>query len=210
MSLGTRNDLKNAVISWLYARTDVEANFDDFVTMTEEMLNHGAEDMQALRCRDMVKTANLLAVNGVAALPPDFLQLKYASDVTATPQRVMDYMTPDAASWAYPSQASGPGINFSIQGGSLLAQPNVSGGVFLLYYGAVPPLTVTEDINWLLTKHPSIYLRGCLLQAAEWLKDDNETMKQGVLFSKLVNGLNKSDMVGQYARADTMIAGLVV
>ena len=67
-----------------------------------------------------------------------------------------------------------------------------------------------NDINWLLTKHPSIYLRGCLLQAAEWLKDDNETMKQGVLFSKLVNGLNKSDMVGQYARADTAISGLVI
>ena len=49
MALATRNDLKNAVISWLYARTDVEANFDDFVTMTEEMLNHGAEDMQALQ-----------------------------------------------------------------------------------------------------------------------------------------------------------------
>ena len=210
MALSTRDDLKNAVISWLYGRTDVEANFDDFVVMTEEMLNHGADDMQALRCRDMLATASLNAVSGVAALPDDFLQLRYVSDVTATPQRVMDYMTPDAAAWNYPSTAAGPGINFSIQGASLLAQPNVSGTVYLLYYRSIPPLTVTEDINWLLTKHPSIYLRGCLLQAAEWLKDDTETMKQGVLFSKLVNGLNKSDMIGQYARGTPALHGLIV
>jgi hypothetical protein len=174
------------------------------------MLNHGAEDLPALRCRDMVTSVDVAIANGATALPTDFLQVRTVSDVTASPQQLLDYMTPDAAAWSYSSEASGPGLNFGIQGLTLTAQPNVSGTVRLLYYAAIPPLTVTNDINWLLTKHPSLYLRGCLFQAAEWIKDDNETVKQGTMLSKLVRGLNQSDMIGQYARASTQIAGLVV
>ena len=71
----------------------------------------------------------------------------------------------------------------------------------LTYYAAVPGLTALLPTNWLMTKHPGIYLRAALMQAAEYIKNDGEFQKQALLLRSLISGMNRSDQMANQAKA---------
>jgi hypothetical protein len=205
MAITTQPELLQAV-SDAMARSDLTAFIPDFVTMAENWLNYGSENVPPLRVKEMEATASLVPVSGVVTLPTDFLEWIRVSENTSY-KRTLAYVTSDEAERLYPDGAAGLGERFSIVGTSLYTYPLVSNNVNLIYYQAIPALTASAPTNWLLTKAPGIYLRATLVQAYAFIKDTAEMTTQAQLASALIAGLNRSDMLGKYSRAGLTLRG---
>lgn len=207
MTITNYTELVTAVQAWLKDRTDLAAYVPDFITLAENVLNYGmGDDFPPLRVRDMETVVSLVSATGVAALPSDYLQ--YRRLVPATGNRYpIKYTTPDGADVLYPTGQAGLPCHFTIVGSSLNTYPKTSDNVELTYYAKIPALTSGAPTNWLLTKSPSIYLRAALMQAAEFIKDDAEAQKQALLCRSLMNGLQNSDFMANYARAGVTLRG---
>lgn len=205
MTFATGSDLYQAVADNL-ARTDLTAFIPDFVTMAENWLNYGSENVPPLRVKEMEALVSLVPTAGVCTLPTDFLEWRRVSENTSY-KRTLNYITLDEAERRYPNGAAGLGEAFTIVGTSLYTYPLVSNNVNLVYYQAIPALTSSTS-NWLLVKSPGIYLRATLVQAAAFIHDDSELTKQAQLASALIAGLNRSDMLGRFSRAGLTIRGV--
>lgn len=206
MALANYADLQQAVADNL-ARADLSTYIPDFVTMAENWLNYGSDDVPPLRCREMETVATLTPTNGVCTLPADYLQYQRVVEDLSS-RRVLSYMTPDAAEVYYPERAAGMAEHFTIIGTDLYTFPLAQSDVELTYYAALPPLA-SNSTNWLLTKAPGLYLRAALVQAAEFIKDTDETVKQASLAKALIAGMNRSDVAGKFARAGLVMRGAV-
>lgn len=198
MSISTYTELQTAVSDNL-ARTDLGPFIPDFITMAENWLNYGSDNVSPLRCREMETIASLVPVSGVCALPSDYLQYTRVSENT-TYKRTLNYVTLDQAERDYPDGAAGLAEKFTIIGTNLYTYPLAANNINLVYYQTLPPLA-SNATNWLLTKAPGVYLRATLMQAADYTKDDAELAKQSQFAAALVAGMNRSDMLGKYARA---------
>lgn len=205
MAITTFAELQTAV-SDAMARSDLTAFIPDFVTMAENWLNYGSENVSPLRVKEMEATTSLVPTAGVVTLPTDFLEWRRVSENTSY-KRTLAYVTPDEAERRYPDGAAGLGERFTIIGTSLYTYPLVSNNVNLVYYQAIPALTTLAPTNWLLTKAPGIYLRATLVQAYAFIKDSAEMATQAQLASALIAGLNRSDMLGKYSRAGLTVRG---
>jgi len=207
MTISTFSELQTAVMDWLKDRTDLGSFAPDFITLAENVLNFGmGDDFPPLRTRDMETIATLTSTSGVAALPTDYLQ--YRRLVASSGMRYpIHYVSPDGADELYPTGQAGLAKHFTIVGSNLYTYPKVTADVELTYYAKIPALTASNTTNWLLTKNPSVYLRAALMQAAEFIKDDVEAQKQTLICRSLMNGLQNSDFMANYARAGVTLRG---
>lgn len=204
MAITNYTELQTAVGDNL-ARSDLTAFIPDIITLAENVLNYGSAQSDAVRCREMETVSTLTPTSGVCTIPTDYLEFRRVVEVQST-RRNLTFITPDAADILWPERSSGNGEHFTIIGSSLYTFPLVSNNVELTYFAALPALA-SNSTNWLLSKAPGVYLRAALMMAAEFIKDDAEMGKQAALLSALVAGLNRSDMIGKYARASVMVRG---
>lgn len=204
MAIGTYALLQNAIADNL-AREDLSEFIPDFILLAENWLNYGSEDTPPLRVREMETTATLTPTDGDCTVPDDFLQTISARE---DGNGILNYVTQQALDAMYPTRFGGIGYHYTIVGDTLKTAPLVSNDVLLTYYQALPALSdEVNTTNWLLTKAPGIYLRASLAQAAEFIKNDAEAAKQASMAKALIAGLNRSDMVGRFARAGLTIQG---
>jgi hypothetical protein len=203
MAIGTYGELVQAIQDWMMDRSDLAAKAPDFIAMGEGIIAYGSEQVTPLRCREMEAVAALVPASGVCALPSDYLQYRRVVD-TGTPRRNLGYVTPEAADLYYPGRAAGTAEKFTIVGADLQTFPLTANTVELTYYARVPALTALAATNWLLQKHPGIYLRASLLMAAEFIKDAREMATQATLLSSLIKGMNDQGMLANYAKAGIM------
>jgi hypothetical protein len=203
MAIGTYGELVQAIQDWMMDRPDLAAKAADFIAMGEAIIAYGSEQVTPLRCREMETVASLVPALGVCALPSDYLQYRRVVD-TGTPRRNLSYVTPDAADLYYPERAAGTAEKFTILGAGLRTFPLTANTVELTYYAKVPALTALATTNWLIAKHPGIYLRASLLMAAEFIKDASEMATQAALLASLIKGMNDQAMLANYAKAGIM------
>lgn len=206
MSISTYAELQAAIASNI-ARSDLTAFIPDFIMLAENVLNYGSEEIEALRVREMETVSTVTMASGVGTVPTGFLQHIRAVEGT-TSRRLLSYITPDAAEILYPTRSSGIPANFTIIGDSLYVFPLTDNSIEFTHYSAIPALSDSAPTNWLLTKAPGVYLRTSLLMAAEFIKDNEEMVKQAQMAKSLIAGLNRSDMVGKYARAGVTARGV--
>ena len=66
-------------------------------------------------------------------------------------------------------------------GATLMVAPTPDGTypVKFEYVATVPSLTTAAPTNWLLTKHPDVYLYGSLKASAPYLRDDPRVQMWG-------------------------------
>jgi len=62
----------------------------------------------------------------------------------------------------------------AITGGSLrfAPEPDATYTLKMTYWQKLTALSASNTTNWLITNHPDIYIYGCLLESAPYLKDD--------------------------------------
>lgn len=185
-------------------RSDLSSFIPDFIAQAESLFNYGADGIPALRCREMESVETLPIVDGAGAVPDDFLQFVRA--VAGSGARwPLEYITPDAADRLYPSQPGGAARHCSIVGNTFRVYPGLTGDAELTYYAAIPALSDSLASNWLLAKAPSLYLRASLMAAYDFVRDQAATATQAQMAQSLMAGINRSDMVGRYARASLQL-----
>jgi hypothetical protein len=191
------------------ARSDLTSFIPDFIMQAEQVFNHGSESIAPLRVRDMETLVSLSDTSNVYTLPSDYLQYRRVTE-KSSPRRSLEYIEPTAVDQIYPLRSSGYSNHFTIIGSSLYTYPLSSNDVELVYYATIPALTSVATTNWLITKAPSLYLRACLMFACDFIKDANgETAKNAQMAKALVDGMNRSGMLANYARAGLTLRGVV-
>ena len=194
MAFSSYSDLKSAISNWFMGRADLASNADDFIDLAEGHFN------QVLRCREMETTVSLTPVSNVCTLPTDYLEYKRVVEVTS-PRRKLEYITEDAADALYPFRDSGPANNFTIVGSSLQAFPLSTNNIELTYYQKIPALSDDNTTNWLLSRSPNLYLHTCLFYAAEFVKDNEEMVKEGAVMGRFIDELQALDLRAKFGNA---------
>jgi hypothetical protein len=189
------------------ARSDLASYIPDFIMQAEQVFNHGSESIDPLRVRDMETIDSLSPTSNVYTLPDDYLQYRRVTE-EASPRRPLDYIDPMGVDQLYPLRASGYSNHFTIVGNSLYTYPLSTNDVELVYYATIPALTSVATTNWLITKAPSLYFRMTLMFAASFIKNDGEVAKNAQMAKALIDGMNRSGMMANYARAGLTLRGV--
>lgn len=206
MSITTHAELLTAVADYLGARgTDLSSVDDDFVLLCEARLNYGNKDPDprlqspALRCRRMEQRATATATGEYVQLPTDYLAMKSLKLTGTTPPRQLKAMPKDNFDTLLDTSVGGTPVWYEVINNEIrLAPIPTSSALEILYYKYIPAL-VSNDPNWLLTAHPGVYLYGTLLEAAIYIKENNDIERFGREFSSLVTALNEADEDGAHA-----------
>jgi hypothetical protein len=206
MALATYSDLVTAIGDNL-ARSDLASYIPDFIVQSEQVFNHGSESIDPLRVRDMETVDSLSPTNNVYTLPDDYLQYRRVTE-EASSRRALDYIDPMGVDQLYPLRTSGYSNHFTIIGNSLYTYPLSTNDVELVYYASIPALTDVATTNWLMTKAPSLYLRMSLMFAADFIKDEAAVAKNAQMAKALIDGMNRSGMLANYARAGLTLRGV--
>lgn len=183
MSITSYSELKTAVANWLHddALTTI---IPDFITIAEKRIE------REVRCRENEAALSVVIAAGVAAIPSDYVELKYAY-IDLTPLRVLERTTARKIYEQYPNRSSS-GIP------SMIASDN---GNFI--FGAYPASTYTvagtyykrltgvaTSWNALATLCPDLYLFASLAEAADYTMDEAQLAKWNSKYQKVLSDIN--------------------
>jgi hypothetical protein len=77
----------------------------------------------------------------------------------------------------------------------LAPTPGAAYTIEMVYRANIPPLITT---NWLLTLAPDLYLYGCLLESAPYIKEDGRLQTWGALYKGALDGLNNLGLTSTF------------
>ena len=161
MSLdGTATGLKASIADWL-DDTTLTSVIPDFIVMAEARFNR----MLRVSAMEALATASTVAGSQYLALPSDCAGIR-SIWVQGSPDRPLDMMNTGEAQRNFMGYSSQKPLCYAISAGqlTLLPVPDAAYTLEIDYYQKLPPLA-SNSTNWLLTKHPDIYLYACLLAA---------------------------------------------
>ena len=188
MAIGTYSELQSAVADWLN-KQDLTSAIKNFIALTETNIN------RILRLRQMLARADLTWTDEVCPLPADFLEL-YSLEQTYPPASgtvpPLRYAGIEELKQIKQTQPTGVTRWYSIFGNYLDLWPAPTSDGFkmtLIYYAAIPTLSVSEPTNWLLTKSPDLYLFGALLQASPYIKNDERIQTWDAAYQRAISAL---------------------
>lgn len=164
-----------------------------FIGMAEAKLNC------ALRLAEQETTVTLAGnVDGAIPLPDDFLEVKSAA-TTGAPPIILRAMGADNAARQY---QGGDSVGYLIQRGSMLVRPPSQREVVLTYFAAIPPLeTATDQTNWLLAKHPDLYLYAVAYEACVYLSDAARAAMVGELVGGAIRSAQRADQMARFSQS---------
>lgn len=182
MAITNYASLTTALGRWLN-RGDLVALYPDFISLAEERIN------RALRVRqmEMAMTATAIA-DGLVALPTSMVGIKtlWLSGYEDSPLLTQSY------EWVLANDSGGLATHWALMGDGIYF--NGTGTVDGVLYRSVPPLTDTDDENWLLTAHPSAYLFGALTEAYLYIMDADAAQMWEQRFGRTIEDISGTDM----------------
>lgn len=201
MAMSSYSDLKSSIQSWMFDRSDLATEADDFVALCEAEMN------QVLRTRRQITITELtLDSDSRAALPDDYLEFRRVTALTS-PRRTLDLVSPNYRDGAYPFRYSGYPTVFSIDGDGILVLPATTSSIEFEYYAKIAALTEANQSNWLLEQFPNLYLYGSMKHAAIFIGDEGRMQQMGSLFSGLLDALVVSDRGATMSRGNARVNG---
>ncbi len=134
-----------------------------------------AKANRELRMRDQLVRADATADDEFIQVPTDFREmysLKLKDTVGIPP---LKHIGVEEAKEMDAGNITGLPRYFTIVGGAIqiLPAPSIDTDLEMIYYATIPALSDANTTNWLLIKAPDIYLYGSLLEAEQYLKNDD-------------------------------------
>lgn len=166
MALDTYDGLKGEIAGWLN-RQDMEAVIPTFIRLLE------AQVERSLRVREMIARARAEITEEFTVLPQDFLAIEHAIVNNAKPI-TLEWVPMNQIDALQATLDPGELKYFTIIGDELEVAPFPQGAseIEVVYYRQLDKLSDARQTNWLLERHPDLYLYGTLMQAAPYLKND--------------------------------------
>lgn len=184
-------DLQTAVVEHV-GNPSIADVFPRLVKLAEVTMN------RRLRCREQVTTASVVVTGGVGALPSDFQEIIGVYDgagieYIAQPLQVL-------------KEAQSRGF-YAISGSNIVTKNDET--LTLEYYAKVPTITDSlTDTNWLLQKHPGVYLYAVGAEAAKYLKDVELAQATLALADLEFAAAAAEDAQQRYSRARVRVMGV--
>lgn len=190
MALDTYDGLKAEIAEWLN-RQDLATVIPTFVRLLESQVE------RTLRVREMVTRARAEITEEFTVLPPDFLSIEHAIVNDAKPI-TLEWVPMNQIDELQRSMDPGPLKFFTIIGDELEVAPfpQSTSEIEVVYYRTIEKLSDTNQTNWLLARHPDLYLYGSLMQAAPYLKNDERV---GLWSSALITILEEIRLANERA-----------
>lgn len=163
---GTWTELKASLADWLN-RSDLTAKIPEFIALAERRFNRIITHPE----REKTTTATLSSER--LGVPADLWQLR-SIYLNTDPRQPLEQVSPAVLRSEYAQQVTGKPRAFAILDGQFIfgPAPDTSYTVEIAYIAAIDPLNGTTASNWLLEKHPDIYIYGSLLAAEAYLWND--------------------------------------
>lgn len=184
-------DLQTAVVEHV-GNPSIADVFPRLVKLAEVTMN------RRLRCREQITTASVVVTSGVGALPSDFQEIIGVYDgagieYIAQPLQVL-------------KEAQSRGF-YAISGSNIVTKNDET--LTLEYYAKVPTITDSlTDTNWLLQKHPGLYLYAVGAEAAKYLKDVELAQATLALADLEFAAAAAEDAQQRYSRARVRVMGV--
>lgn len=156
--------LKTAVADYL-ARDDLTTWIPNFVQAAERKLS------SRLHLRNEETALSVTITGGVATVPADFKQLKFAY-FDETPVSLLQWLPLEELYRDYPDRSSSatPSV-ISREGSSFVFGPVSKDGTLKGIYYAKQASLETTDPSWYVSNHPEALLYGALAEAALFIRD---------------------------------------
>jgi hypothetical protein len=174
-------------------RDDLTSVIPDFISLAEAQIE------RKVPTQKMVKRANATIDTPFSALPSDFVSAKSLVLTSTAPVQPLVFLSEDeldAKKWTY--RTTGKPIYYALIGNQIevLPAPDTGYTAELTYVATLAKLSDSNTSNWVLERHPDVYLYGSLLQAAPYLRDDERVALWTTLYGQALE-----DMIVQNERA---------
>jgi hypothetical protein len=181
------SELKANVAAWLN-KTNLTAVIPTFISLAQDRIYLGSPELECdpLRIGDMLTVVNPFT----GTLPSNWTEIKRMSWVLfGSIKYALDFM---------PLEKIGPyeGISgrpqfFSLRGDTVVYGPTFTNDVELMYYARPADLSADSDV--IPASCNAIYLYGTMLEAALYLKDDDEAARLVKAYKNALNAVQKQD-----------------
>lgn len=134
----------------------------EFIQMAEAMFNRRLFNLEAEGTATIGTTAGVESL----AFPTDFVQLR-SIHLNTDPRVLLEPMSADNIRHYWAARTTGKPQNYAISSDEIILAPAPDGvyTVTMTYVRTLTALSASATTNWLLEKHPDIYLYGALIHA---------------------------------------------
>lgn len=161
------------------------SNYTDVLAEVRDLMDDGAYDQTAidralrkaeawfnrdLRTPEMEVRTVIAVTDELTLLPDDFLELRFVFQ-EGSPDRPLISTSPQALVSAYRGQPGCP-VAYAIEGRSIRVGPVGKTTLDLTYYQRLIPISDAQGTNWLLMRHPDVYIAGVMYYLAVRERDD--------------------------------------
>lgn len=165
-----------------------------------------AEFNRTLRTPDMETRLVFDITSELTQLPEDFHEMRFIF-VESQPDRGLASMSPAGMLSAY-GGVSGCPRAFAIEGRMLRVGPVGNVTVEMVYYQRVPGLSDATVSNWLLRKHPDLYVAGVLYHLARRERDADGMAQAAQEVATLTDSIQRNANSTRWGAAPLIPTGL--
>lgn len=165
-----------------------------------------AEFNRTLRTPEMETRGILTVTSELTRLPEDFLELRFIFQ-EASPDRVLKSMSPAGMLAAYRGVTGCPEA-YTIEGGDLRVGPVGPATLEMVYYRPLPALSDAQVSNWLLAKHPDLYVAGVMYHLARRERDSDGMAQAAQEVAALTAAIRDQSQRNRWGAAPLTPSGL--
>ena len=159
-----------------------------------------------LRVPEMERVASLAWSGATVTLPRDFLEMR---DLRLTGECCGTLTQTSLAGLRWDCGGAGSPSSYAIEGLSLRVAPEpVAATAEVLYYARIQPLTAAIQNNWVLDKHPDVYLAGALYHIARRERDTEGVEMAGAEYLSIIEAIKRNGMSARYGGAQLVPTGM--
>lgn len=206
MAISTYSELQTAIQNWLDNTNTIPVErAQEFIRLAE------ADFQRRLRVREnlVVTTGTLTATTATLALPADFGGIQSLTVTSNGYPDALGQLSPDAAADAYAGYGNGVPEHYVIEGANLRFYPTPDSAYAygLWYWQRVAALSDSAPTNWVLTRHPDLYLFGALSQAEGYLVNDQRAVLWRAAYEQAIEQIAASSALESMGRGMQVTEG---
>ena len=202
MALTTFAGLKSSIADWLN-RSDLTTQIPDFIALAEADFN------AKLRIRQMEQIDTITIDAESVSVPTGFISVRSLYILLSNNKYVLEYITPHNMFEVKAGSTAGRPRVYTIESDNETESlrfgpsPDTSYTGYLSYYKSFGALSDSNTTNYILNKHPGIYLYGSLYHAANFLGgiDPNQVQQWLQMYISAMERCENNDKQDSYGGA---------
>ena len=197
------------------------SNYNDVLAEVCDLMDDGAYDQTAidralrkaeawynrdLRTSEMEVRTTLAVTDELTNLPEDFLELRFVFQ-DGSPDRPLVSMSPQGLVESYRGMAGCP-LAYAIEGRSIRVGPVGKTTLQIIYYQRLTPISDAQPTNWLLMRHPDLYIAGVMYYLAVRERDNDGMAVALSQVETLIDSIKGAMQRNRWGSAPLVPAGL--